>query len=177
MNKTTKEAFLEAMEKQFGSDEALGVWFEVRDEAGRTLEKLSPAANAERMLRLGLENPDASAYLPHGGSATCCTDYAMHIYLALPGRVVIFGFSNEDNPTSRFAQEAMAEGHDFAIVDKRYIVDPWPRLVPAEFNQMVFDLEDAVDAALVLDIYGPRDCWEWCEGTEKFANKEYARSA
>lgn len=154
---TTRDAVIAQMEALFGSDQALGVWFQCED--GRKLS----AADYDA---LG-DAPDASSHLPHGGSACCCTDYAMHIYLALPGRVRIVGFANEDNPTSRVARELIHPGgHDFALVDERFIVDPWPRLVPSVFPQMVFDLTDEADAALVLDIYGPQQCWRHMHQSE-----------
>jgi hypothetical protein len=159
------QAFKAEMEAKFGSDEALGVWFEL-EEDGRAL---SAAAYDQLSLKRG--NPaDAASKLPHGGSGTCCTDYAVHIYLALKDRVQIFGFSNKDNPTSRVAREQIHPcGHDYALVDGRYIVDPWPRLVPAAFFDMVFDLEDEADGALALDVYGPQRCWTHMTETEQYA--------
>ena len=148
-------SFHDEMERLFGSDEALGVCFENED----TGDKLTPAEVDAMHQQLGDDMPGMISLLPHGGSACCCTDYAIHIFRALPGRVEIFGFANSDNPTSRVAREEMHPGgHDFAVVDDRYIVDPWPRLVQGGFSQMVFDLKGA-DAALALDIYGPAACW------------------
>lgn len=164
-----KNQFLEDMERLFGSDAALGVYFE-RDDDG---SKLTAAEYSELFARLGTDAPDASSYLPHGGSGTCCTDYAAHIFMALPGRVKIHGFANEDNPSSRVAREEIHPGgHDFAVVDGRFIVDPWPRLVPAAFDQMVFDLGDSADAALALDIYGPQTCWTHMLSMEQYCHKE-----
>lgn len=123
----------------------------------------------------GDDLPAAASLLPHGGSAICCTDYAVHIFLKLPGRVQIVGFANEDNPTSRCAREEFhCGGHDFALVDDRFIVDPWPRLVPMVMEQAVFDLNDPVDAELVLDVYGPRECWGHLKLAEDEALKEQA---
>lgn len=164
-----KTAFIANMEQLFGSDEALGVYFELDDEGS----KLTTAQYDEMFARLGDDVPSASSYLPHGGSAICCTDYAKHIFMALPGRVEIYGFANEDNPTSRVAKEEMhPEGHDFAVVDGRFIVDPWPRLVPAEFEQMVFDLSDRDDFMLAFEIYGPGACWTRMLEIESYCMKE-----
>ena len=146
----TRDAMTAQMEALFFSVQALGVYFKLED--GRTLS----AADYDALGNA----PDASSHLPHGGSACCCTDYAAHIFLTLPGRVRIVGFANEDNPSSRVARELIHPGgHDYALVDERFIVDPWPRLVPGVFDQMVFDLANEADAALVLDIYGPQQCW------------------
>lgn len=148
--------FIEDMEARFGSDEALGVWFETADGT-----RYSPA-ELDALLQgcPEQEAPDTESFLPGGGSACCCTDYACHIFCSLPGRVQVFGFANQDNPTSRVAREQIHPGgHDFAVVDGRYVVDPWLRLVSGCLEQMVFDMECPLDTALVADIYGPKECW------------------
>lgn len=171
MNK--QQEFVDTMERMFGSEEALGVYFLTDgdgDGDGSDAVRLTPAELDEMYKRMGDDMPGTSSYLPHGGSACCCTDYAIHIHKALPGRVQIFGFSNKDNPTSRVARKKIHPGgHDFALVDGRYIVDPWPRLVRRVIQQMVFDLDQESedgDAALAHDIYGPRACWVHMRETE-----------
>lgn len=161
-----RQSFVATMERQFGSEAALGVRF--RLESG---EELLAADYDIRFASTPIaQHPDMESLLADGGSAVCCTDYATFIYNQLPGRVKICGFANECNPTSRVAREEIHPGgHDFAVVDGRYIVDPWPRLVPAVFNQMVFDMSDPADAALVADIYGPRECWEHMQDAEAYA--------
>lgn len=164
-----KLGFVAEMEARFGSDEALGVWFEADDGT-----KYLPGELDALALQIGKGSvPDTSSFLPGGGSAVCCTEYACHIYRTLPGRVQVFGFANENNPSSRVAREEIHPGgHDFAVVDGRYIVDPWPRLVPAAFEQLVFDMHDPHDAALVADIYGPRDCWTRMTAAEEYAQRD-----
>lgn len=161
-----KQAFIADMERQFGSDQALGVTFRTQNGDILTLDQynvLWEQLGADAM-------PDTESLLPGGGSAVCCTEYAIHIYKQLPDRVKIHGFANENNPTSRVARELIHPGgHDFAVVDGRFIVDPWPRLVPGVFEQLVFDLQDAVDAAKVADIYGPQHCWEHMLLAEQYA--------
>lgn len=162
-----KETFIQAMERQFGSDEAIGVRFRLDD----TGEVISGREYDRRYAHLDRDaRPGAESLLPDGTSAVCCTNYAGLVFRHLPGRVRIYGFDNEANPTSRVAREDIHPGgHDFAVVDDRFIVDPWPRLVPCAFEQMVFDMADPADAALVADIYGPRECWEHMEAAEEFA--------
>lgn len=160
--------FVAEMEVRFGSDEALGVQF--RLDSGETLSLAQYDSLTEGMRAEDI--PGAESLLPDGGSAVCCTDYASYIFNQLPGRVRIYGFANEDNPTSRVAREEIHPGgHDFAVVDERYIVDPWPRLVPGVLDQMVFDLTDPKDQALALDVYGPRTCWTHMALAEEFAKK------
>lgn len=161
-----RQTFIAEMEQRFGTEEAFGLCF--RLETGEVI----PAAEYDRRYQhLPLQDkPWMTSMLANGGSGTCCTDYASFIYTSLPGRVQIWGFRNQDNPTSRVAREHIhPDGHDFAIVDYRWIVDPWPRLVALAFHQMVFDLEDPTDALQVADIYGPRNCWRHCVKAEQFA--------
>lgn len=146
------------LSEMFGTDEAMGVVFDVDGHD----EPISP----ERLNELfgGLRNeemPECRSVFRDGLDAICCTNYAIQVAKALPGRTQIVGFANENNPTSRVAREEIHPGgHDFAIVDGRYLVDPWIKLVAAEDDQVVFDLDDPIDAAVALDIYGPRECWE-----------------
>lgn len=152
------------VEQHFGSDEAVGVWY--LDDDGVTRYTLHEGI--EMWNCLGEDCPGMSSMMPDGSSATVCTNYAIHIGRALPDRTQIFGFSNNDNPTSRVAREEIHPGgHDFALVDGRYLVDPWIRLVACEGDQIFFDLEDEQDAALVRDIYGPRECWKHMLLTEE----------
>lgn len=170
---TPNEDFTAMMERLFGSDEAMGVYFELEG-GGPRISLLEHAAMWEE---LGDDMPGTISYLPNGGSAVCCTDYAAVIFQTLPGRVQIFGFANEENPTSQVARDELHPGgHDFAVVDNRYIVDPWPRLVPGAFDQMVFDMEGA-DAGLALDVYGPRSCWKHMKLCEDLATKQMLQAA
>ncbi|ARL04218.1 hypothetical protein [Burkholderia pseudomallei] len=145
-------AFAEA---HFGSDEVLGVWFCGEDGARYTLDEAD-----ELYACLGDECPPMFSLFPDGTSAITCTNYAVQVGRKLPDRTEIFGFANEHNPTSRVAREEIHPGgHDFALVDGRYLVDPWIRLVAAACDQICFDLGDPADAELVRDLYGPRECW------------------
>lgn len=146
------------LSEMFGSDEAMGVVFDVDGYD----EPISPERLNELFAGLRKEEmPEFRSVFHDGLDAICCTNYAIQVAKALPGRTRIVGFANEDNPTSRVAREEIHPGgHDFAIVDGRYLVDPWIKLVAAEGEQIVFDLADPADAAAALDIYGPRECWE-----------------
>lgn len=152
------------LDEMFGTDEALGVVFLVDG----CDEPVSPEALDKMFAGLQKsEMPECRSVFRDGLDAICCTNYAIQVAKALPGRTQIVGFANEDNPTSRVAREEIHPGgHDFAIVDGRYIVDPWIKLVAAESEQVVFDLCDPGDAAIALDIYGPRACWESMSGAE-----------
>ena len=162
---TPTQEFTATMERMFGSDEAMGVYFTLEEDNAR----ISLKEHAAMSEKLGDDMPGTISYLPNGGSAVCCTDYAAEIFTRLPGRVQIFGFANHDNPDCKIARDELHPGgHDFAVVDGRYIVDPWPRLVCSAFDQMVFDLVGE-GAAQALKFYGPKACWQRMALCEKKA--------
>ena len=148
--------FVAQMEALFGTDTVCGLTFTEEVAVGERC-----VWTADEYDALPEPRPYAESRLPNGWSGTCCTGYAHLVEERLPGRVRVVGFANKDNPTSRIARESWHPGgHDFAIVDDRFIVDPWPRLVRfgAPTTKMVYDMQ--CEAELVLDIYGPRDCWQ-----------------
>ena len=156
-------------ETLFGTNIAIGIRFALRDENGPTGQIVS-AAEFDAMAAVAVDNedyPNGDSLMPDGSPATCCTNYAIHVARHFPGRVKVYGFANENNPQSRVAREQIhPRGHDFALFDNRFIIDPWIRLVPQMANlrvsvakQFVFDTHDA-DRSLAQDIYGPKGCWE-----------------
>jgi hypothetical protein len=69
------------------------------------------------------------------------------------------GYRIEDSKDQRIGNDS--GGHDFAIVDKRYIVDPWPNEVLLDKNHYgVYDLEDVKDYELIIKMYGNPSTWE-----------------
>ncbi len=145
------------LQRLFGSEEALGIRF-TRPDGGF----YSPAEMDAYWHR-----PDADplaefpSQFADGTDAICCTNYAIHVVRGVrPISAQIMGFANIDNPHSRVAlEEIHPAGHDFAIVADRYLVDPWIVFVAGYTHQIVFDLSDPRDAATVLDLYGPAECW------------------
>ena len=101
-------------------------------------------------------------------SGSQCSGFATMIRVKLGHkRVTIHGFFSGDNPNAGVNE--LSGGHDFAVVDNRYIVDPW--IVDVETGQIttatgkhidldgqgVFDIEE--DVRLVKDIYGDASKW------------------
>jgi len=113
----------------------------------------------------------APANDPHHGcyfretdiSGVQCTGYALAIKSKLGSdRVEVFGFMHEDNPGSEIARKA--GGHDFAVVDSRFIVDPWIVDVEPFDTHGVFDLMCDGDRESVARLYGDREKWKsWRE--------------
>jgi len=129
----------------------------------------------------GVEFDDdgASNFSGHAFSGVSCTGFAIRVLEKLgSNRVRIYGFLSTDNPNA--GVNSLSGGHDFAVVDNRYIVDPWLSEVESgrittvtgktlELNgQVVFDIVE--DAALVKSIYGHIFCWNRMRGAEKEAD-------
>ncbi|WP_109479902.1 hypothetical protein [Paraburkholderia sp. C35] len=137
-------------EASFGSDDAFGILLE--DQQGNRFTH-----DEARAMEQAGTRPDLCSVFPDGSSALLCTNYARHVAAALPGRAAVVGFFEEDNPGSRLAQ--IAGGHDFCVVDGRWIVDPWVRLVEGESERICFDLDCTDDVATIDDLYGDRSRW------------------
>lgn len=117
-----------------------------------------------------------STFISSGYSGTQCTGFAHAISKRMPGRTKIYGFQEEDNPLSEIGR--LTGGHDFVVIDNRYIIDPW--LIEVESgrittksgtiinlnSQGVFDLEDVADKYLILMLYGSKKNWKRMDGIE-----------
>lgn len=105
------------------------------------------------------DTDDGSMFSNSGLSGVNCTGYALEIKRKLgAGRVSIVGYQSD--PKTPTAAGDDADGHDFAIVDGRYIVDPWVHDVANLSDQGVLDLEDGGDAPEIERLYGPRSSWK-----------------
>lgn len=81
--------------------------------------------------------------------------------------------ANEDNPNSLVALEDIhPSGHDFAVIDDRWLLDPWIRLVASAYDQICFDMHDPEDMEMVRHIYGDPSNWSRLNQMEEhFLNK------
>lgn len=87
------------------------------------------------------------------------------------GRVRVRGFFEGDNPGTIFGGrdpqfDTVADGHDFAVVDDRYIVDPWVTEFVSGIDRGVFDLMDPADRDMISRIYGDPEKWSGLAGLE-----------
>jgi len=85
-----------------------------------------------------------------------CTNGARFI-VELVGRGHVFGFHDKDNPGT--ATGELAFGHDFAVIDDRWIVDIWSKHFVGLSERCVFDLEFESDAAEIRRLFGDRSKW------------------
>ena len=137
------------LEDRFGSDAQFGVRYTDEETGQEILAEDLPSFEG-----------DMSSTFPDGG-ITNCTNYARNVQKALPaGAVRVVGFSNEKNPDSDVVREGWHPGgHDFAIVDNRYLVDPWAKLLARVRDRVVYDLQDDQDARVVARTYGDSAIW------------------
>lgn len=144
--------------RMFGTDAAIGITVHVAGD-------FAPMS-ATQFEKFKAQNPgfaESGHYtmaMPDGSSTVVCTNYAKHIERTLPGRVQLAGFFCDENPDCEFSRRDYAEGHDFAIVDGRYLVDPWMKLVYLDKGPVVYDLQDPAQAAQAAAMYGDRSLWE-----------------
>jgi len=155
----TPNDFLEYVEKNFGSDAAIGVEFKIY-RGNELIDIVGPDSPK-------IDDPklDVISCMPDGKSAIICTNYAYHVAnkvceeLGLSTQIV--GFANEDNPEAlAVIEDWLPGGHDFAIVAERYLVDPWVRLVCGSRKKIVYDLENEEDKAEAFSLYGTPEKWE-----------------
>lgn len=123
--------------------------------ASRKAELAARFATEELM---GIEYINEIAMLPNGQEMGRCTNCAWFVVETL-GEGEVWGFRVDDNPSVTQEEVVFAFGHDFAVIEGRYIVDPWIDLYTGAVNQGVFDLQDPADAPRIAAIYGDPACW------------------
>jgi len=84
-------------------------------------------------------------------SSFICTYVASAIKMLEGDKIKIYGFSTSENPEAKhFVEENGGdsdedEGHHFAVLDDKYIIDPWIYdnyiKYPKTFGRSVFDLQ------------------------------------
>lgn len=123
-------------------------------------------SDAAMGVRFVEERGEGFSQLPNGRSVTLCTNCAEWVRDHEPD-CRIFGWGKDANPTATVLCDALRGviGHAFAVVNGRYIVDPWALETARTTTQAVFDLDDAGDRALVCSLYGDPETWEESEST------------
>jgi hypothetical protein len=112
---------------------------------------------------IGEDEDSGCVFKDSGFSGVVCTGYAFAIRRILGSdRVVIRGFLDSGNPGTEVGR--LAGGHDFAVVDDRFIVDPWLPGVELTGDRGVYDLldpGDLGDLGEILRLYGDREKWSF----------------
>jgi hypothetical protein len=92
-----------------------------------------------------------------GGQWAVCTDSAVLIVQRFGG--IVLGYYSMNNPLANIGLP-LVEGHDFALIGSRWLVDYWAWNVAQLVSKPIFDLFDPVDESLVLHYYGSSFCWQ-----------------
>ncbi len=98
-----------------------------------------------------------------GGQCSMCTDSAQRIATRFKGMVV--GYYSRDNPRAAIGLPEV-DGHDFALIDKRWLVDYWAWRVSGISPKPILDLSNAADRIAACVLYGPANVWELVEFTQ-----------
>lgn len=110
---------------------------------------------------------------PDGSLVVTCTSWAAQARRVLGDRVRIVGFYCDDNPAAE-GMARLADGHDFAVIDGRYILDGWLAEVEGEIDDPLIDMEDQANADLIRRYYGDRENWGPLLGVERGVDNETA---
>lgn len=157
--------FESELDWRFGSDDVFGITCSVVIN-GQALPDMSASEYdtwCSTVPQDQLERAHVLIAFPDGG-VTNCTNYARSVRKTLIAEghdVQIVGFKNENNPDCAVTKEDLHPGgHDFAIVDGRYLVDPWIRLVAMARNRIVYDLGERYSLEAAVRVYGTPSLWE-----------------
>lgn len=122
------------------------------------------------------DDPDrdmGAAHLPNGRYAATCTNWARMVKAQYGDRVEIKYVLSKDSP----ALHAYGyEGHDFALLDGRYLIDAWAKLFPAR-PRAVLDLLDPADQEEILTYYGDPKLWGDLDASTKTVCDKLVRNS
>lgn len=118
--------------------------------------RLASLFDTDEKMGATYDEEEGCSYLPGNLSYGICTHSAAYVLHTL-GKGEIWGSSEDDNPGEAVK---LVGGHDWAVIDRRYIVDPWLHTFTGESDQLVFDLKNPADKEAILHWYGPPSTWE-----------------
>ncbi len=102
---------------------------------------------------------ETASLFPNGKPWAICSNWVDDLQARLGSSIVVrFGFWGSDNPQSEVSE--IADGHDFVVVDGRYIVDGWLSNVECLHATGVFDIDDDADLEAIFRFYGNPLSWE-----------------
>lgn len=115
------------------------------------------------------DHDDGPALFPSGGQWFICTDWADYVRRAYGKRAKLYGFHTENNPAPGMEN---FDGHDFAVVDGRYIVDGWLPNIEGLHHSAVIDMQDPAEKETVAKFYGNPKRWERATKREQQIDNE-----
>lgn len=137
------------LEERYSSEEKIGVFY-------ADYETLTPK---NEIPENELEKADIYAFLPNSEEMGRCTNCANLVAKHYKGISDVYGFLCEDNPECTSKGVTSAGGHDFCLIDKRYIVDLWISHYAGEEDKTVYDLQDRNDKDKIKELYGDPAKW------------------
>jgi len=124
------------------------------------MERYSDLEQLEELFAGQLEaDPDGIFMFPGGDHASDPLSWAAYARRALGDRVRIYGFWCFENPQASLMGE-LRERHDFAVIDRRWIVDLWLRRFHSGEGAGIVDMDDEKDYARAQPLYGEPGAWE-----------------
>lgn len=122
-----------------------------------TIEQLAAFFAVDENLPTTFSDYDGTVFAD-GSRWAICTNWARYVRRLIGQRARIVGFDDKINPDSKVALDFY--GHDFALIDDRWIVDGWIMHVGGYLETPVLDLRDPAQAETIARLYGKRERWE-----------------
>lgn len=154
--------FKKSLEERFKDEETIGVYVEDSD---------TGLSESEFSQRYPDKEFSGISLLPNGESFFICTNSAKFVIQTLQ-EGELYGFVTDDNPSVTHSEILSSEGHDFALLRNRYIVDLWISHFTGCEKQMVYDLWDVKDHVKIKEIYGDPTAWLKYEEGREWVNYE-----
>lgn len=92
-----------------------------------------------------------------GSHCSVCVSSAARIAHEFDGAVI--GYWSKANPAATIGGP-LCEGHDFAFIADRWIVDYWAFRIAMVIQKPVLDLDSEQDRNLAKRLFGDRNAWE-----------------
>ena len=97
-----------------------------------------------------------------GSACAICTASARRVALQFGG--LLFGYQSVGNPTATIGLPSI-DGHDFALIGDRWLVDYWAWRVIGILPEPILDLSNGEGRAAARMLYGPMSAWQPAEFT------------
>ena len=99
---------------------------------------------------------------PDGSACAICTASAKQIAQRFGG--LVLGYQSASNPTASIGLPAI-DGHDFALIANRWLVDYWAWHAAGIAAHPILDLSRSADRTEACILYGPEKAWVLLEIT------------